>query len=118
MKWIKVCPEMFLYKNIACVGKVIEVSAYKYPKHSYVSKHVDKIPGKRHYRLLFNKLPKTGGTPEVRECIFRFGPVMLFRADLEQFSVTPVIEGTGYSLAVSIFLRDGITVGLTNNFAY
>ncbi len=109
---------MYLYKELALIGKVAEVSLYKYPQHSYVSKYRDKLRGKRHYRLLFNVLPKVGGTPEVRECIFRFGPVMLFRADLEWFSVTPVIKGTGYSLAISVFLKDGITVGLTNNFAY
>lgn len=118
MKWIKILPGQFFYKSLFFVESLLEIDVLKYPERSFVSKHLDTVRGKRHYKFLFSVLPKAGGTPEVRDCILRFGPVMLFRADLEMFSVTPVIEGTGYSLAISVFLKDGIKVGLTNNFAY
>lgn len=70
-----------------------------------------KVPLKRVYCLSLYWGPKYGGTINVHKPIFRFGPLMLMRSDLQLWSLTEVLEGTGRLLELWVLLDEDDTAG-------
>lgn len=66
-----------------------DIHILRYDKGHYIPPHVDKVPsGLRHYRM--NILLYGEDTFKCSEVIFKKGPVVLFRPDLHEHSVSPV----------------------------
>lgn len=60
----------------------------KYPVGSYIALHQDRFPDKRHYRLnimLWGEQTFRHQGP----CIFKLGPIVLFRPDITPHEVLP-----------------------------
>lgn len=68
------------YLYYLATGKNWDLLFIKYPAGSYIVKHQDQLPGKKHYRLnilLWGKQTFRAYGP----CIVNWGPFVLFRSD-------------------------------------
>ena len=73
----------------------------RYPEGSAIPPHTDPVQSGRHYRLnIILKSPKSGGEFMCAAPIFATRRIKLFRPDVCEHSVTPVIGGSRYVLSV------------------
>lgn len=79
----------------------------RYKPGAYIKSHVDRVIGKRHYRLnIFLKQAKSGGNFRHGEVIFKNKFMVFFRPDISYHSVMEVEEGTRYVLSLGFVLKE------------
>lgn len=86
-------------------GENADAYLLRFPKGSSVPPHRDKVPGKRHFRLNITLRQARGGG-EVRgmDPIFQLGPIVLFRPDIDEHSMTRVYAGHCLMLSIGVAL--------------
>jgi len=85
------------------------VDAYllRFPEGSHVPRHVDPVPGRRHWRLNVTLVAPGDGGEFVCGRAWRLGRrVTLFRPDRDVHSVTRVTRGTRVVLSVGWTIRE------------
>lgn len=76
----------------------------KYPTGSEIKPHTDPVQRGRHYRLNIILKNGQGGKFICDGKFFKFGPIIFFRPDLYEHSVTPITAGTRYVLSIGFVL--------------
>lgn len=73
----------------------------RYPAGAQIAPHTDPVQSGRHYRLnVVLKASPAGGQFLCQSPLFASGRIKLFRPDLSEHSVTPVIGGSRYVLSI------------------
>ena len=102
MKWQKGRQGSGYFKLQLIALSFFDCYFIKIPKGVSVPRHVDIIPGKRHYRLNIDIIkPKIGGV-FIGKTIFKLPRITLIRPDIDAHSVTEVFEGHSLILSIGI----------------
>lgn len=87
-------------------SKLLKTDCYllKYPEGSEIKLHTDPVTTGKHYRLNIILKRARGGAFKCNGKYFKFGPIIFFRPDLYEHSVTRITSGTRYVLSIG-FIR-------------
>lgn len=80
----------------------------RYPVGAHIPPHTDPVQAARHYRLnVVLKASPAGGEFVCKSPIFASRRIKLFRPDVSEHSVTPVVGGSRYVLSIGWVLEKG-----------
>lgn len=78
----------------------------KYPTGSHIPPHQDIIDGYSHTRInILLWMPSKGGIFNCNNCRSIFNRIFIFRSDLEEHSVSEILEGSRVAISIGIFKR-------------
>lgn len=79
----------------------------RYTEGTHIPEHTDPTPGGRHYRVNVVLWPaRKGGKFFTKNPSFSFGPIHIFRSDINPHQVTKVERGVRYALSFGIVLKE------------
>lgn len=76
----------------------------RFPEGCRVPPHVDPVPGKRHYRLNVTLVRPRGGGQFMADPIWSWGPIVFFRPDIQEHSMSRIYEGSCLMLSIGVAL--------------
>lgn len=92
----------------------------KLPENQEVTPRSEPHKGYKNYRVDFYFcFPKIGGVPIYSNTLFQIDDrFVIFRPDIETFSVSKVLEGNGYMLSLDIFIKDTSVPFNDNDYSF
>jgi len=100
-KWVKGRLGTGYEKLCLCSLLFFDVYLIRFPEGSNINTHIDTVPRGRHFRLnIVLRKCKKGGEFICLNALINTPRIKLFRPDVQEHSVTTVLEGSRFILSI------------------